>query len=189
MGKKKVNKSKTYLLPLLSEFINVGGKFINSIDNVYLKDSDDKHARCIYLLYNFNDKDEGFAEYEHDLITNELFVDSYDIGNKVLYVFKFPEEYINEYEMYMKGKYSKFGRDAKELILDFWNVIHRNNFHAKAFLTKVKGVLFKEKQLKTQLEKQLSSLGCPIKIKDGAELGDIANMKNETYNFKLIKKH
>lgn len=177
----KLNKSKTYLLPLLSEFININTKFLPYLINTYLEDSESKYKNCIYILHDFNFKDKDFTAYEHELINNELYVDSYDIGSKVLYIFKFPEDYLPEYEFFKESKYSKFGKDAKILILEFWQQVYKNNPNAVIFLTKVKNILFKENKLKRELEKQLN-----IKINDDAELGEFIDINNETFNFDII---
>lgn len=177
----KLNKSKTYLLPLLSEFININTKFISYLENTYLEDNENKYKDCIYILHDFNFKDKDFTAYEHELINNELYVDSYDIGSKVLYIFKFPEDYLPEYEFFKESKYSKFGEDAKILILEFWQQVYKNNPNAVIFLTKVKNILFKENKLKRELEKKLN-----IKINDDAELGEFIDINNETFNFDII---
>lgn len=177
----KLNKSKTYLLPLLSEFININTKFISYLENTYLEDNENKYKDCIYILHDFNFKDKDFTAYEHELINNELYVDSYDIGSKVLYIFKFPEDYLPEYEFFKESKYSKFGEDAKILILEFWQQVYKNNPNAVIFLTKVKNILFKENKLKRELEEQLN-----IKINDDAELGEFIDINNETFNFDII---
>lgn len=113
------NKSKTYLLPLLSEIIDFDLRFINYLENTFMFDNQNKYNNCFYILHEFNFKNPEFTNYEHRLINNELFINSYDIGNKVLYIFKFPEEYLPEYNSFINSKYSRFGEDAKILILEF----------------------------------------------------------------------
>lgn len=185
--KKITNKSKAYLLPLLAEFIKMDVKFINRIENVYIQDSDDKYNNCIYILHNFNYKDKDFTKIEHELMLNELFVNSYDIGNQVLYIFKFPNEYLYEFERFKESKYSKFGNDAKEMILEFWGHVYRRAPNAVKFLNRVKGVLFKETRLKKEIETKLSTKGHKVVLNDNAELGEFIDMKLETFDYNIIK--
>ena len=120
MSKKiKYNKSKTYLLPLLSEILEFDKDFLPFLENTFMFDMDDKYPNCLLLLHDFDFKNPEFTKYEHKFTKNELFVELIDIGNKVLYVFKFPEEYLTEYNKLIESKYSEFGEDAKELILEF----------------------------------------------------------------------
>lgn len=187
-GKKiSTNGSKTYLLPLLSEFVNLDTKFILRIQNTFIQDSENKYKDCIYIMHNFNYKDKDYTKVEHNLMNNKLFVQSYDIDDRVLYIFKCPPEYIHEYEMYKQSKYSKYGKDAKELVLEFWATIYKNVPTSVKFLSKIKNILFKELKLKKELERKLSTKGHPVIIKDDAELGEYVNIDNETFDYTLTK--
>ena len=177
----KINKSKTYLLPLLSEVVEFDLKFYKYIKNCYIFDNLGKYEDCVFLLHDFNFKNPEFTAYEHKLIKNEYFVDLIDIDNYVVYIFKFPKEYIAEYNHFINGKYSKFGVDAKELILQFYTKIYRNNPNAVKFLLTTKQILFKEKALKNKLEKDLK-----VELDEEAELSDIIDPSNETFDLKSI---
>jgi len=172
----KSNKSRTYLLPLLSELVNFEMKFDKFIINTYIHFNVEKYKNCIGILHNFSFRNPDFTAYEHKLINNELFVDIVDIDDNVLYIFKFPEEYIHEYNSFINGKYSAFGLDAKELILNYYNQLYKGNLNATAFLLKVNHVLFKDKKLKKQIEKDLG-----VVLDEDAELSDIPSRQDETY--------
>ena len=123
MSSIKYNASKTYLLPLLSEIIGFESKFMNYLENTYMYVDDeslDQSIPYLAVLHEFSFKNPEFTSYEHRLIDNELFVKCIDIEDNVLYIFKFPEEYLKEYELLKNSKYSEFGDDAKKLILNFW---------------------------------------------------------------------
>jgi flavodoxin len=111
----------------------------------------------------------------------------YDIGNQVLYIFKFPEEYLHEYNCLKNSKYSEFKDDAKELILEFWTVMYGENPNSLPFLTKVKDILFKTTKYRQKLEQSLSSRTQKIVISSEAELGDIIDIENETFDFKVLE--
>ena len=183
----KFNKSKTYLLPLISEIVNIDKQYLPYLNNTFMVDSENKYENCLYILHDFDLSNPKFTTYEHHLINNELFMDMYDIGNQVLYVFKFPEEYLHEYNCLKNSKYSEFKDDAKELVLEFWTVMYGNTPNAIAFLTKVKDILFKTTKYRQKLEQSLSSKTQKIIISSEAELGDIIDITNETFDFKVLE--
>lgn len=180
----KYNKSKTYLLPLLSEFVQFEPKFMKYLLNSYmfLEDDNEDYKDCLCILHDFSFSNPEFTTYEHKLINNEYFVKHIDIGNKVLYVFKFPDEYINEYYLLQMGRYSEFGTDAKELILKFWNIIYKNNPNALSVLIYIKQVLYKETKLREKLETDLK-----VKIDEGQELGELIEIESETFKIEEIE--
>src|SRR5690606_16660358 len=129
MSKKlRFNKSKTFLLPLLSEIIGIKREYFKYLKNTYMYDDMNYHQNCLYILHDFSFRNPEFTAYENKLIKNELFVELIDLDDdRVLYIFKIPDEYIHEYECVEKGKYSLFGKDAKELILSFFSHIYEGN--------------------------------------------------------------
>ena len=172
--KLRFNKSKTYLLPLLSEVLDLNIKFLPYLINTYLFDENNEYENCIFILHEFNFKNPEFTKYEHKLTNNELFVKHIDIDDKVVYIFKFPEEYLNEYNCLLNSKYSKFGEDAKQLILRFWAEVYSGNSAGVAFLLKVKKILYKDEKLRKELEAKLG-----VKIDENQELGDYINPETE----------
>jgi len=172
------NKSKTYLLPLLSELVGFEKDFHKNIINTYLDFSCGKYEDCFGVLQDFSFKNPEYTSYEHRLVKNELFENLIDVeNNRVLYIFRFPEEYLHEYNCYKHGQYSKYGVDAKELILEYFGHVYRNNMNAVPFLLKTKQILFKDKKLKRQMEKDLK-----VKISDEAELSDAPNLVTEMFD-------
>lgn len=185
--KVKFNKSKTYLLPLISELVNIEKQYLPYLNNTFMVDNDERYENCIYILHDFDLSNPKFTNYEHHLINNDLFVDMHDIGNQVLYIFKFPEEYLHEYNCLKNSKYSEFKNDAKELILEFWTVMYGENPNSLPFLTKVKDILFKTTKYRQKLERSLSSRTQKVIISSEAELGDIIDIENETFDFKVLE--
>ena len=47
----KYNKSKTYLLPLLSELVTLDKRFIGQLVNTYLFDMKGEYENCIFINY------------------------------------------------------------------------------------------------------------------------------------------
>lgn len=180
MSKVKLNKSKTYLLPLLSELIELDLKFISYLKNTYMYDSKNEYKNCIFLYHEFDFKNPEFTAYEHKLTNNDLFVKLIDKDKYVIYIFKFPEEYLPEYNFLSESKYSWFGNDAKQLIIRFWTQIYGKSATGNYVLTKIKQILNKDKLLKKQLEQQLSTKNSPVVIDDNSELGEYVYKENET---------
>lgn len=173
----KYNKSKTYLLPLLSEVVDFEPKFMKNLLNSYMfYDESDEYKDCLCIIHDFSFKNPEFTSYEHKLTNTKYFVKHIDIGNKVLYIFKFPEEYLDEYYLLQMGRYSEFKEDAKELILRFWNTIYKNNPNAISTLIYIKQVLYKETKLKQKLETDLN-----VKIDESQELGELIEIESETF--------
>lgn len=180
MSSKSYNLSKTYLLPLVSELIDINPKFINNLDNTYLFDEENEHDECFYILQSFSFKNPEYTSYEHELTNSSLFVKYIDLGSKVLYIFKFPEEYLPEYYAFQRGEYSKFGEDAKELINKFWKSIYGKQLGAKVVLDKVSQILYKDPILKAVIEERLSTERSKVVLGD-SELGEMMSKSSETY--------
>ncbi len=179
MSRIKYNKSKTYLLPLLSEVLDINIKFLPYLINTYMFDDNDEYKDCFYILHEFSFKNPEFTSYEHKFINNEIFIKSIDLDNKVMYIFKFPEEYLTEYYCLKESKYSEFKPDAKELILRFWSEVYSGNRLAVPFLIKVKQILYKDKKLKEKIEKDFG-----VVLDDNQELGDFVYIEDETFSMK-----
>ena len=178
MSKKPLyNKSKTYLLPLIAPLIGIEKKFFENIDNTYMFDLDNEYSECFFITHDFSFRNPEFTSYEHRFTSSYLFKNLIDISNeKVVYIFKFPDEYLHEYNCLINSKYSEFGEDAKEQILDFWTSIYGKSHAGVNFILSVKKILYKDKNLKEQLEKSLN-----VKIDDNMELGEKVEIINETF--------
>ena len=176
MSNIRYNKSKTYLLPLLSELVFFDKKFWKSLINTYMFEDTGRYKDCLLVLHDFSFRNPEYTHYENQLVKNEYFVDLYDINDKVLYIFKFPDEYMHEYNCLLEGRYSHYGVDAKELILEYFTDVYQGNPNAIPFLLKVKQILFKDEKLKEEIEDNLK-----IKLDKDAELQDIIDIENETF--------
>jgi len=177
MSKIKYNASKTYLLPLVSELIDIDKKFINYLENTYMYDENNEFFESFFLLFEFSFKNPEFTTYEHKLTNNELFIKTIDIDNedRVVYVFKFPKDYLKEYYYLQNSEYSKFGDDAKKLILKFWTIMYGKVYGGINVILTIKQKLYKDKILKEKLEKKTG-----VKINDNAELGEYVSKHDET---------
>lgn len=182
MEVKKYNASKTYLLPLLSEVIDINPKFIDYLENTYMCDEKNEYEDCIFLYHKFDFKNPEFTKYEHSLTNNNLFITHIDKGDKVIYIFKFPPEYLDEYNYLKESKYSKFGKDAKDLIIRFWTELYGKYTVGAELILKINQILNKDKTLKKQIEQKLSSNNHKVILDDDSELGEFVEILDETIN-------
>jgi hypothetical protein len=183
----KRNRSKTYLLPLLSELIHIDPKYNDDIVNTYIFDDLQKYDNCMLILHNTNFRSPEFTGYENKLLNNEYFRTLEDIDEKhSLYVFTFPDDYLHEYTCFKQGKYSHFGEDAKSLMLEYWGQVYQNQPGGVNFLLKLKQVLFRDEKLRRQIEQDLSTPGRRIVLPKNAELASAASMEEETFELSKV---
>lgn len=175
-GKIVANKSKKYLLPLLSEFLFFDKSVIDKLENTYIFTDNKQYENCISLLFSYDLRNPVFTKFENNIFKNELFIDHYDLkDNKVLYILKFPKEYFYEYKMFQQGKYSEFGKDAQNLICDF--LIDQGV--SESFINNIMNVFIKNKHLRTEIERKLN-----VVLSNDSELDGIMNEEKETINIK-----
>lgn len=182
----KINKSKSYLLPLISDDVKL--EYINELVNTYTY-VEGFSDEIIGLLYNFQpdynffkNKYQGFIIYEEYLFNHPLYIDKIDVDNKVLYIFKIPEKYSYDYNKFIRGKYSEIREENKFKILNFLTSKFKGN---QKIINDIEGILFKNPEIKHNLEKKLA-----VTISDSSELSSIIDKNVETFevsNFKTVK--
>ena len=162
-----VNKSKSYLLPLLDKYIGV--EFLYDIENTFI--NIDGHVECMAILYKRNITPQVVKYFnrlrEHSLYRKEIILKNY-----VLFIFEFPEQFLKEYKYFHLGLYSKFSIDAKKIITRFIS----NNYQYPELIEDMVQILYKNKARKEKLEEQLG-----IKLSDDAELTSVIDEEEETF--------
>jgi hypothetical protein len=156
------NKSKTYLLPYMAEFIEI--KFVHRLLDTYILHND-VYQFC--MKYEFSGK-KSFTDYEASLTKNPYFTEMVDISKEeVLYVFDFPDEMYPVIDLFSKGRYSYLperGRIKRFLIKHFKVDPTHRIFH----------ILDRTEHLRSALE---DSLG--VKIPKDLDLEDPPNLEEE----------
>lgn len=177
-----VNKSKSYLLPLFDEYLNL--KYIQDIVNTYVYIEGDGRVHHFAILYKFNpefdfisDEENGYIFYETELMNNSFFIKKIDIDDYTLFIFDIPKDLMYEYSCFLEGKYSWFRRKHKLTIINFLN---RHFSQVPQVVNIIIQVLNKSDTLKSNLEKQLNTV-----IPDDIELSSKIVLEEET--FKLSK--
>ena len=167
----KLNKSSTYILPLLHNEVNF--RFLSNLKNSYLINNEKELAFCV--LYKFTGKPE-FTKYEGELMNHELFKGHEDYGDHVLYKFKLTQEMEKGVKLFIEGKYSLFTKYHKDSISRFLREKGARN------VEKIKKILNKDEGLRLQMIKDLGS-----NIDPEAELSSAPDLKLETFSNHLSK--
>jgi|TARA_R110002020_G_scaffold292835_2_gene508252 hypothetical protein len=169
----KLTKSYDFLLPLTG---------YSSVDlkpylvNVYLGDTSlldwDLDSPDIFVLMKYNGA-MHFYNLEKEIEKHEYFKNSYSLfrGRYLMFVFTITE-FQKEYDLFLKGKYSKFSRPAKVRLMK-----HRSNKSAIPF------VLDKGQELRTYWEGRLDA-----QLPENSEVWPIVNYDEELFDRVKFKK-
>lgn len=125
-------KSKVFLYPALG--IKKGTSvtpietYLEWGDNIKLSD------RKLVCLYYLRDDDEFISFEENHLLKNPLFEDCIEVdGNKAVYIFNF-EEYSEDFDHVVNGRYSLLSQKLKDKIRDSYGVNSANYMYVKSYL-------------------------------------------------------
>lgn len=146
------NKTYTYILPMLqNEVMKYSTDYCNNnFRACFLGDitkKKDLTDNKILLLYKFHGG-KPYLDFENKLINHPLFEVLYEPDKlHTMYVFKVPEKYKIEYNLFKDWKISKFNSEYKKLI---------QQFHKLESTHSVIQVLNKDKTLKKKLELSLN---------------------------------
>lgn len=162
-----INKSKSYLLPLLDKYIDI--EFLYDLENTFI--NIEGHIECMGLLYKKN-INPSVVKYFNKLRNNSLYRKEIVLTNYVLFIFEFPDQFLKEYKNFHLGRYSKFSIDAKKIITRFLS----NNYQYPELIEDMVQILYKNKARKEKLEEQLG-----IKLSDDAELTSVIDEEEETF--------
>lgn len=163
----KVNKSKSYLLPLLNEYVRI--EYLHLLENTYINIAG--HIECIAIMYKKSDEN-GFEEYCHSMADNSLFQNYIHTKEYHIFIFEFPNQFITEYKYFKLGRYSKFSQDAKKKIIKFFS----SNYQYPELVQEMVHILYKNKARKEKLEQQLG-----IHLSNDAELTSVIDEDEETF--------
>ena len=176
---KSPNKSKSYLLPLLDQYVSID--YIPYLLNTYIYIEGIEEGPVLGLLYSFSptishtlEGDKGFIFYEESLIKSKFFLEKREVEDAVLYILKIPEELHYEYSCFIEGMYSYFREEQKRYIIKFLNKHYKEE---KNSINRIIGVLNKAPFLRKQWEKYLA-----INISEDLELSSKIERDKETFN-------
>ena len=161
-------KSTMFIMPMLG-----GNRHLFMYDTLFMNCfiSTKKYSNCIALLYRFSGS-ALFLKFEKALKQFRGFVDMYDPSPYfVMFVFKVPTNYVKNYKLVLKGKYSEVDPDYKTRLLDF----HGYDIHGE-----LAQILFKSEKRRLGMDKALGE-----KINPNAELYSKMTIEDETFNPKI----
>ena len=169
--KVKKNLSFYFLLPMLGGKVLTINDFDN-IENCFLKDKDKPYEDSLFVLFNYSTSKE-FAKFEESLTQHPYFAETYDPSPKLtMFVFGIPD--IKNYNLFLKGKYSRMSNEYKTNILRFFLGI------AKLYL--IEDVLYKSQTRRLRLEQELA-----IRVSKDIDLLDLPDIKKETFSSEYLK--
>ena len=167
-----LNKSYSYLIPLLNKYCKIDGDYYIMLENVYTRHQDGDVGDIIILSYCNADNDD-FKKYIEELKANELCQDFIENDDDISVILKFPDEFIDEYNFFKEGKFSQFSQEAKDIIVKYVLDTHK---YKDAY--RVKRVLNKDISLREELEHKLA-----MTIDKDMELSSIPDKKLETFYY------
>jgi hypothetical protein len=150
--------------------------------NAYIDDVDHEphYKDCLYLLFKPVDIQalEFFIEEQREERTPRL-VEEYDHpGGYVVIVYKFPAKYMEDYRLFLEGKYSKFSDDYKGLF-----PMERTGMTKKNIPTKEPSfydlIFNRRDEMRNVLEEKLDVILDP-----GSEYWSSPTLSHETINIK-----
>ena len=165
-------KSRAFLYPLLG--IRRGAIFTPMETYVAWEDEFLAEDRKLILTYHLRE-DKEFSDFEKaKLLDNSLLCDFRETSHKVgVYVFDF-EDFAQDWDYFLKGRYSKMSAPVKRRILDFFKNNHSNYKYLESYL-------HPEKYFKTYAE----LLDVPVEVlQEVGELASPPDIAKETLRLK-----
>ena len=112
-----VNNKKTHTTLFLVPALGINKTYLDKFGfvNGYLTDAnhETKYEKSVYLVFKPKDLAlfDKFVQSEKKR-TKDLVLEDYDCGyGYTVLVYKFPSKYEKEYDLFLEGKYSKFGKE------------------------------------------------------------------------------
>jgi len=177
------NKSSTYILPLITRNNDLVTNFIseenyptNLYHNSYLFHSTENYKfPCLLLVYKFT-HNPIYQIFENKfLLTNPNFIERKEETKfLVSYLFKIPNDCLEDYENFINGKYSKIKQQNKNKILKFLNLIKHEK---ESKNNDIVNVLYKCNYLKEKIENRIGT-----ELPYNAELSSTIEIEDETFN-------
>tara|TARA_R100000951_G_scaffold94695_3_gene83522 strand:+ start:61 stop:798 length:738 start_codon:yes stop_codon:yes gene_type:complete len=161
-------KASLFIMPMLG-----GNKDLYFHDSLFINAfiGTDKEDSCIALLYRFSGTP-LFLKFEQALKKFRCYRDVVDPSpHHVMFIFNIPDNYIEDYDKFILGKFSELSPQLKEAILKFYNA----DLHSS-----LGQILFKSEKRRLRLSQNLG-----VKIPKHMELFDVPNLDEEVYNPKI----
>lgn len=144
----EANRTHIYILPMIGWSLGRTYDGLINYKMLFLKNDDRvDEVDKVYMLVKFSG-DRKYLLYEDELRKSDIYYDSYDPDKRhIMFVFDIPEKFKKEYDLFLKGKYSEFSEEYKQMIM---------NFHGIEKTRSVKEVLYKEEKAYLREEKEIN---------------------------------
>ena len=162
---KELNFSSIALLPMLGKSYR---EYRGLIENVYIGDYlRPEFSQNIMILVNSSNQEE-FNLLLENIQKMPSFMTHYTCSeNTEMLVFKVPESYVEDYSLFLKGRYSKVSPRLKDLILGK----RASGYNYDIFYL-------------TESRRKFLEDNLDVSIPKGVELFDPPNLEEEIYNYK-----
>jgi hypothetical protein len=138
---------------------------------------------CVYLLFKPEEMDEFNYWHTQEQERSELLVEDYDYEDGyIVLVYKFPEEYLREYQLFFTGDYSMFRKSYTD---KFPQILEEKNQYG--MITGQKKSIYnhifnRTEELKKMWEKKLD-----VELGEDAEYWSVPNLDKERLDINKIK--
>lgn len=155
-------KTTTFLLPLLNK-TKLQLKYDTYFVNAFISDN----RKYIVLLYRFTGTP-MYTEFEHKLMSDPLFVAHRDHdAYHVTYIFRIEEQFWDDVESFLNGKYSQFSKTLRQRI---------QKFYGNSDLAGTMKIINKDQELRKQMEKHFD-----VEFPEDSELASVPEIEEEIY--------
>jgi hypothetical protein len=174
-------KSQLFLWPLLTIPRRLGFRPLKTfIRDPFSHISEDD---CKLIAVFPKDNSINFGAFEEEaLLANPFYLEFYETADFLVYIFDL-SPYQLDYDLFLKGKYSKMSPSAKLLINDYYSKSHGLK---KIYHPQIKAYLSPTEKIQVQVAEQLA-----VNIYDIIAIGEIIdapNLDRETFDESKISK-
>lgn len=176
MAETRRTLSARFILPMLGGFREAYGWSEFMVDSFVGDETreDFSDPYNILILYRFDPADR-FAFLEQNLTNMEYFLERYEPDRyHTMYAFQIPEEYHQDHEMFLQGRYSQMSEAHKERVLGFH--LGKDPDTDKLNSSVLAAILYKKEWYRKRLCDRFG-----IDIPEGNELASLPQMRNELY--------
>lgn len=153
-------RKKTFSTIFLLPAIGIAKEIWDRLGFVNCYIGDDKHdivyKNALYILLEPS-FDEDLERFIKEQATRDIFLEDYDVGDhQIVLVYRFPPEYVKDYNHFKKGEYSKF---SKKYINEHFPMTKKEYRDGKSrnVSTVFAGIFNKESWLKKYWEDKLGT--------------------------------
>ena len=164
-----LNKSYSYLLPLIDTRCHFDKDYYIMIDNVYSRYNDIDYY--FVIGYSLSD-DVEFNAYITELKDNPLFFEEFKDEVSIYLVYRCPEEFTQDFEYFYAGKFSEFKEESKIIVINYMLDTHKLG-NAERF----RQIFYKDIKLRLSIEEKLK-----VKLDKNMELSSIPRKDDENIN-------